>query len=148
MGGRRAHAHRHALRRRWPDGGSGTGLSRCRNHPRRTRRLGRCGQSLATGTIQKVSPNAPATLCDALQTPATRDINFAILKERCAYALWVSPAEVAEAQRLAFRQLRLVVEPGGAAALAAVLAGKAPVDGRTAVMLTGEIPMRRPLPTY
>lgn len=95
------------------------------------------GRSLATGTIQKVAADAPATLCDALQTPATRDINFAILKERCAYALWVSPKEVAEAQRLAFRQLRLVVEPGGAAALAAVLAGKAPVDGRTAVMLTG-----------
>jgi threonine dehydratase len=94
-------------------------------------------RSLASGTIQKVSADAPATLCDALQTPATREINFAVLKERCQSGLWVSPAEVAEAQRLAFRQLRLVVEPGGAAALAAVLAGKAPVDGRTAVMLTG-----------
>jgi threonine dehydratase len=95
------------------------------------------GRSLATGTIQKVGPDAPPTLCDALQTPATREINFAILKERCTHALWVSPAEVAEAQRLVFRLLRLVVEPGGAAALAAVLAGKAPIDGRTAVMLTG-----------
>lgn len=95
------------------------------------------GRSLATGVIQKVAPDAPATPCDSLQTPATREINFAILKERCPRALWVSPTEVAEAQRLAFRQLRLVVEPGGAAALAAVLAGKAPVDGRTAVMLTG-----------
>jgi threonine dehydratase len=95
------------------------------------------GRSLASGTIQKVGPDAPPTLCDALQTPATRPINFAILQARCAPALWVSPAEVAEAQRLVFRQLRLVVEPGGAAALAAVLAGKAPVDGRTAVMLTG-----------
>ncbi|WP_343610114.1 pyridoxal-phosphate dependent enzyme [Novosphingobium sp.] len=94
-------------------------------------------RSLASGTIQKVGADAPATLCDALQTPATREINFAVLKERCQSGLWVSPSEVAEAQRLAFRQLRLVVEPGGAAALAAVLAGKAPVDGRTAVMLTG-----------
>lgn len=94
-------------------------------------------RSLASGTIQKVSADAPATLCDALQTPATREINFAVLKERCQSGLWVSPSEVAEAQRLAFRQLRLVVEPGGAAALAAVLAGKAPIDGRTAVMLTG-----------
>ena len=95
------------------------------------------GRSLASGTIQTVGPDAPPTLCDALQTPATRDINFAILKARCSHALWVSPAQVAQAQRLVFRQLRLVVEPGGAAALAAVLAGKAPVDGRTAVMLTG-----------
>lgn len=94
-------------------------------------------RSLASGTIQKVGADAPPTLCDALQTPATREINFAVLKERCQSGLWVSPAEVAEAQRLAFRQLRLVVEPGGAAALAAVLAGKAPIDGRTAVMLTG-----------
>lgn len=95
------------------------------------------GRSLAAGSIQQVGPDAPPTLCDALQTPATRDINFAILKTRCQPGLWVSPSEVAEAQRLVFRQLRLVVEPGGAAALAAVLAGKAPVDGRTAVMLTG-----------
>lgn len=95
------------------------------------------GRSLATGTIQKVGPDAPPTLCDALQTPATREINFAILKTRCQPGLWVTPAEVAEAQRLAFRQLRLVVEPGGAAALAAVMAGKAPIDGRTAVMLSG-----------
>ena len=41
------------------------------------------------------------------------------------------------AQRFAFNTLRLVVEPGGAAALAAALAGKVPVDESTVIMLTG-----------
>jgi threonine dehydratase len=94
-------------------------------------------RSLEAGTIQSVGSNPPPTACDALQTPATRPVNFAVLKERCRYGLRVSEAEVAEAQRFAFSQLRVVLEPGGAAALAAVLAGKAPVDGRTAVVLSG-----------
>ena len=94
-------------------------------------------RSLAAGAIQRASADAPPTACDALQTPATAPINFAILKERCAYGVWVSPAEVRRAQRFAFAKLHLVLEPGGAAALAAALAGKVPLDGRTAIMLTG-----------
>ena len=94
-------------------------------------------RSLAAGAIQRASADAPPTACDALQTPATAPINFAILKERCAFGVWVSPAEVRCAQRFAFARLHLVLEPGGAAALAAALAGKVPVDGRTAIMLTG-----------
>ena len=94
-------------------------------------------RSLETGSIQRVAPDAPATACDALQTPATWPINFAVLRERCHHWLRVSEAEVAAAQRFAFTRLRLVLEPGGAAALAAVLAGKAPVDGRTAIVLSG-----------
>ncbi len=94
-------------------------------------------RSLKAGTIQRASADAPPTACDALQTPATAAINFAILRERCAYGVWVSPAEVRAAQRFAFARLHLVLEPGGAAALAAALAGKVPVDGRTAIMLTG-----------
>lgn len=94
-------------------------------------------RSLAAGRIERVAADAPPTACDALQTPATWPINFAILKERCAYGVAVSPAEVRAAQRFAFARLHLVLEPGGAAALAAVLAGKVPVDGRTAILLTG-----------
>jgi threonine dehydratase len=94
-------------------------------------------RSLEAGVIQSVGPNPPPTTCDALQTVATREINFAVLRERCRTWLRVSEAEVTAAQRFAFANLRLVLEPGGAAALAAVLAGKAPVDGRTAVILTG-----------
>lgn len=94
-------------------------------------------RSLESGEIQRVAKDAPPTACDALQTPATWPINFAILKERCGYGLAVSPAEVRAAQRFAFSRLHLVLEPGGAAALAAALAGKVPVDGRTAILLTG-----------
>lgn len=94
-------------------------------------------RSLASGEIQRVAADAPPTACDALQTPATWPINFAILKAHCAYGVAVTPAEVRAAQRFAYRVLHLVVEPGGAAALAAVLAGKVPVDGRTALLVTG-----------
>lgn len=94
-------------------------------------------RSLEAGEIRDVGPNPPSTACDALQTTQTRPINFTILKERCRYGLSVTPAEVRAAQRFAFARLRLVVEPGGAAALAAVLAGKASVDGQTAIVLSG-----------
>jgi threonine dehydratase len=94
-------------------------------------------RSLEAGSIQAVEPNPPPTACDALQTLATRPVNFAVLKERCRYGLRVTEAEIAAAQRFAFARLRLVLEPGGAAALAAVLAGKAPTDGRTAIVLSG-----------
>jgi threonine dehydratase len=95
------------------------------------------GRSLAADQIVRVDPHAPETACDALQTLSTRPINFAILRERCNRALVVSPSEVRAAQRLAFARLRLVLEPGGAAALAAVLAGHIEVDGRTALVLSG-----------
>lgn len=94
-------------------------------------------RSLAAGKILPVGPDAPPTACDALQTPATHPINFAVLSLHCPFGLTVSPAEVRRAQRLAFEKLRLVVEPGGAAALAAVLAGKVEVGPQTAVVLSG-----------
>jgi len=94
-------------------------------------------KSLEAGEIRDVGPNPPPTTCDALQTMATRPINFTILKERCRPGLAVTSQEVRAAQRIAFDRLRLVVEPGGAAALAAVLADKANTDGRTAVVLSG-----------
>lgn len=94
-------------------------------------------RSLASGTIQRVAANAPKTACDALQTPATYPINFAVMTSRGLKGIGVSEAEVRAAQRYAFSKLRLVVEPGGAAGLAAILAGKVPTDGRTAVILSG-----------
>jgi threonine dehydratase len=94
-------------------------------------------RSLAAGRIERVAADAPPTACDALQTPATWPINFAILQARCPFGLAVTPAEVRAAQRLAFAKLRLVIEPGGAAALAAVLARKVETTDRTAVVLSG-----------
>ncbi|MXP41309.1 pyridoxal-phosphate dependent enzyme [Altererythrobacter soli] len=94
-------------------------------------------RSLAAGEIVPVGPNPPPTACDALQTLATYPINFAVLKDRASPGLSVSEAEVRTAQRFAFSRLQLVLEPGGAVALAAVLAGKVATDGRTAIMLSG-----------
>ena len=93
--------------------------------------------SLEAGSIIPVPDMKFPTQCDALQTPATWPINFAILKARVKRGYAVTAAEVRAAQRWAFANLHLVVEPGGAAALAAVLAGKVPADGRTAVILSG-----------
>ncbi len=64
----------------------------------------------------------------------TFPINRALLNE----GLSVTDAEVRSAMRYAFEVLKLVVEPGGAVALAALLAGKAPpTDGATVVVLSG-----------
>lgn len=94
--------------------------------------------SLESGQIQRLDlTRTPTTACDALQTPATRPVNFAVLIDRVRSWARVSEGEVRAAQRYAFTRLRLVVEPGGAVALAAVLAGKVPADGRTAVTLSG-----------
>jgi len=95
------------------------------------------GQSLASGAIVAAAPDAPKTICDALQPLATKPINLAVLQGRSQPGVAVTDAEVRAAQRFAFASLRLVVEPGGAAALAAALAGKVPVDEHTVIMLTG-----------
>ena len=93
--------------------------------------------SLERGEIVGVADTSAPTDCDALQTPATRPINFAVLKGRVPFGLAVTPAEVRAAQRWAFSALHLVIEPGGAAALAAALAGKVSLDGRTVIVLSG-----------
>ena len=94
-------------------------------------------RSLEAGEIRDVGKDPPPTACDALQTFATRPINFAVLKEYCPFGLRVTEAEIREAQRFAFTRLRLVLEPGGAAALAAALAGKVELDDGSVIMLTG-----------
>ena len=94
-------------------------------------------RSLAAGNILPVKDLAYPTTCDALQTPQTFPINFEILRARGVSGVSVTRAEVAAAMRLAFEKLHLVVEPGGAVALAAVLAGKVLVDGATAITLSG-----------
>lgn len=83
-------------------------------------------------------PPGPPSICDALMAPAPGELTFPINRRRLAGALTVSDAEVAAAVAYAFRTLKLVVEPGGAVGLAAILAGKAQTAGRTtAVVLSG-----------
>ncbi len=98
------------------------------------------GRSLRSGEIVPVPEDAPPTLCDALQTPRVSPITFDILQARGAQAISVSEAEVAEAVRTAWFEHQLVVEPGGAVALAALIAGKiAASDGTVAILSGGNI---------
>jgi threonine dehydratase len=94
-------------------------------------------RSLELGHIVPVAPDAPPTLCDALQTPRVSPITFGILKARGVAAVAVSEAEVADAVRFAWAEHQLVVEPGGAVALAALLAGKVDVVEGTVAVLSG-----------
>lgn len=94
-------------------------------------------RSLAASEIVPVGPNPPPTACDALQTLRVAELTFGILKKRSARGVAVSEAETGAAMRWAFDNLRLALEPGGAVALAAVLAGKVEPTERTLVILSG-----------
>ena len=97
-------------------------------------------RSLEGGAIVPVEQDAPDTICDALQTPRVSPITFGILQARGATVLTVSDEEVRAAVRFVSEQHQLVVEPGGAAALAALLAGKVqPSDDTVAVLSGGNI---------
>ena len=96
--------------------------------------------SLDLGEIVPVAADAPDTFLDALQTPRVSPITFGILRARQATALTVTDSEAFEAVRFAWDRHQLVVEPGGAAALAALLSGKlAPVQDTVVVLSGGNI---------
>jgi threonine dehydratase len=94
-------------------------------------------RSLLAGKILPVDDQTYPTECDALQTPKTYPINFEILQARGVVGVVVTKTEVHAAMKLAFERLHLVIEPGGAAALAAVIAGKVELSGVTMVTLSG-----------
>ena len=97
------------------------------------------GESLRRGAIVSVGSSPPTTSCDALQTLRVADLTFGILRERSATGVAVSEAEIADAMRFAFETLKLVVEPGGAVALAAALAAKLPLAGTVLVVSGGNV---------
>ncbi|MES2987998.1 MAG: pyridoxal-phosphate dependent enzyme [Pseudomonadota bacterium] len=94
-------------------------------------------RSLENGWIESVGENPPKTACDALQTLEPSPLTFDVLSRRGAQGVTVSEAEVRTAQRWAAAKLRVVVEPGGAVALAAVLAGKVELKPGLLVILSG-----------
>jgi threonine dehydratase len=91
-------------------------------------------RSLEAGE-RKGAPPGPRSLCDALESPMPGEITFPILRTHLSGVLTVTDAEVAEAMRYAFATLKLVVEPGGGVALAALLAGKLDLSRRTAAII-------------
>lgn len=94
-------------------------------------------RSLELGEIVPVGPNPPPTLCDAIQTLQVSPITFGILKGRGTRGLAVSEDETRAAVRFAWHEHGLVVEPGAAVSLAALLAGKVEVIPETVALISG-----------
>ena len=94
-------------------------------------------RSLEASWIEPVGPNPPPTACDSLQTLRVSPLTFDVLSRRDATGVVVSEPEIAAAQRWAAEKLRLVIEPGGAVGLAAVLAGTVPLEPGLLVILSG-----------
>lgn len=94
-------------------------------------------RSLATGKKQK-NDKLSGSICDALLAPTPGDVTFPLAQQFLGPGLVVTDEDVLDAMELAFREFKLVVEPGGAVALAAALAGKLPVKDRAvAVVCSG-----------
>ena len=78
------------------------------------------------------------SICDALLSVTPGELTFEVAKRNLAGGLAVTDEEAKAAVRYAFEELKLVVEPGGAVSLAAILAGKLPIRGKTvAAVLSG-----------
>lgn len=91
-------------------------------------------KSLQAGERQVFKPTG-RSLCDALESPFPGELTFPIMQQTVADVAVVSDPEITEAMRYAFATLKLVVEPGGAAALAALLASKIDTAGKATVGL-------------
>jgi len=94
-------------------------------------------RSLEASWIEPVGPNPPPTACDSLQTLRVSPLTFDVLSRRDATGVAVSETEIAAAQRWAAEKLRLVIEPGGAVGLAAVLSGRVTLEPGLLVILSG-----------
>lgn len=86
-------------------------------------------RSLAAGR-RELNPPGRRSICDALQSPSLGVLTFDIMRRKVSGGFAVSDDEVRQAMSWAWRELRVVVEPGGAVALAVVLSGKLDVRGR------------------
>ena len=91
-------------------------------------------RSLKEGERQRNS-RLSGSICDALLSPEVGAIGWEIHRKRLAGGVSASDEEVRRAVGFAFEELKLVVEPGGAVALAALLEGRVDVEGRTAVVV-------------
>lgn len=91
-------------------------------------------RTLESGAIQRNAPGI-RSICDGLLTDQMGEIPFAIARERFEAALGVSDDAVLRTMKFAFRHLKLVLEPSGAASLAALLEGDVDVAGKTVAVI-------------
>lgn len=89
-------------------------------------------RSLAAGERLR-NDRATGSICDALMAASPGTIGFEIARRRLSAGVVVTEAEALAAVAFAARELKMVAEPGGAVALAALLSGKVPTEGRTVV---------------
>ena len=93
-------------------------------------------RSFALG--ERVEIPVPMTIADGQQTTSPGELTFPIVRRLCAGIVTVSDDELRAAMRFAFERLKLVMEPSGASALAALLYGKVAVAGkRVGVVISG-----------
>lgn len=120
-----------AIKAHWPD---------THIHPVEPAGFDDTARSLATGGRQR-NEGPEQGLCDALLSPTPGELTFAVNNSLCEFGLVVSDEQVLDAIAAAFSNLKLVVEPGGAVALAAALAPERNLQGKTvvAVMSGGNI---------
>jgi threonine dehydratase len=94
-------------------------------------------RSIAAGKRMKVAAGS-RSICDSLLADSPGELPFEIHRRLFDAGLAVSDREVRDAMRFAFRNLKMVVEPGGAVSLAAVLSGKVDTAGKTtAIVISG-----------
>ena len=94
-------------------------------------------RSLQGGRRER-NPALSGSICDALLAVTPGELTFEVARRNLAGGLSVTDEEARAAVRYAFEELKLVVEPGGAVSLAAILAGKLPLRGKTvAAVLSG-----------
>jgi threonine dehydratase len=91
-------------------------------------------RSLAAGERVANDPTA-RSICDALLAPTPGEITFALARQYLAGSIAVSDDDVRHAMAASFAAYKLVLEPGGAAALAAILSGKLDVVGKTVAVI-------------
>ncbi|MET0749025.1 MAG: threonine/serine dehydratase [Rhizobium sp.] len=92
-------------------------------------------RSLVSGRIER-NASLQGSICDAIISPQLGHITFPIMQRLCGPGLVVTDDEALEAMALAFTRLKLVVEPGGAVALAAALFRGSEISGETVIAVT------------
>ncbi len=118
--------------------------SAMRVHPCEPENFDDVARSLKSGKIE-VNPAKNGSVCDAIITPSPGKLTFPLMQRLCAPAVVVSDNECLQAMALAFDRLRIVIEPGGAAALAGALFHSDELQGEHVIVVASGGNVDRPM---